>query len=95
MIERVYTYKGEELIVKQVTDYKYVVHNKSKNTVYIVDVIFTGNIRWFSCGCESYRYRKGCKHINTVKEFIEDEELERKIKSIKENTKELMIIDQM
>ena len=29
----------------QVTDYKYIVHNRSNNTVYIVDVIYTSKIR--------------------------------------------------
>jgi len=60
----------------QVTDYKYIVHNRSNNTVYIVDVIYTSKIRWFSCKCESYSYRKGCKHIESVKSYIEDKEIE-------------------
>jgi len=97
MIERVYIHKNrskdEELAVKQVTKYKYVVHNKSKNTVYIVDVIYTYKIRWFSCVCKSYQYNHRCKHIDAVKQYIDDEELEAKINSIKENTKELMCID--
>jgi len=83
---------AEELVVKEVTDKKYVVHNKSKNTVYIVDVVYTGKASWFSCECESFHYRKtNCKHIDAVKWYIEDKEIEAKAKKIAvESTEELM-----
>ena len=57
---------AEELVVKEVTDKKYVVHNKSKNTVYIVDVVYTGKASWFSC----FQFPTGFSHIEEIKAEI-------------------------
>ena len=91
---RVYTNRQgktvEELAVKEVTINKYVIHNK--NSVYIVDVVYTGKAGWFSCECESFNYRKtNCKHIEAVKLYIEDKEIDERIKNVaRESTEELM-----
>jgi len=93
MIERVYAHKNEELVVTQMGRYRYLVYNRMKGTTYFVDVVYTGRIAWFSCECKAFEYRNRCKHIDAVRWFIEDEELERRIRSVRENTEELMCIE--
>jgi hypothetical protein len=99
MLERTYIHevKGrknqyEELVVTQVGKYKYLVYNRMKDTAYYVDVVYTGKIAWFSCECPAYMYNKGkCKHIDAVKQFIEDLKIEKMNKNIAvENTAELI-----
>ena len=82
----------EELVVSQIGKYKYLVYNRMKDTTYYVDVTYTGKIAWFSCECKAFEFNKGrCKHVDTVKQFIEDQKLEDKNKNIaKENTAELI-----
>jgi predicted nucleic acid-binding Zn finger protein len=97
MLERTYireTKKNqyEELAVRQVGKYKYLVRNKTKDTAYYVDVTYTGVFAWFSCECPAFIYNKGkCKHIDAVKQFISDQEIEEMSKNIAvENTAELI-----
>lgn len=74
MIERVYIHKSknrhEELIVLQIGRYRYLVHNRMKDTTYFVNVVYTGKIAWFSCECKAFEYSNRCKHIEAVKGFI-------------------------
>jgi len=99
MLERTYVHevKGrknryEELVVTQVGKYKYLVYNRMKDTAYYVDVTYTGRFTWFSCECKAFEFNKGkCKHVDAVKQFIEDQKLEDINKNIaKENTAELI-----
>jgi len=99
MLERTYIHevKGrknqyEELVVTQVGKYKYLVYNRMKDTAYYVDVTYTGRFTWFSCECKAFEFNKGkCKHVDAVKQFIEDQKLEEMNKNIaKENTAELI-----
>jgi hypothetical protein len=99
MLERTYIHevKGrknqyEELVVTQIGKYKYLVYNRMKDTAYYVDVTYTGVFAWFSCECKAFEFNKGrCKHIDAVKQFIEDQKLEEMSKNIaKENTAELI-----
>jgi predicted nucleic acid-binding Zn finger protein len=102
MLERTYIHevkgKGrknqqyEELVVTQIGKYKYLVYNRMKDTAYYVDITYTGKIAWFSCECPAFMYNKGkCKHVDAVKQFIEDQKLEDINKNIaKENTAELI-----
>jgi len=82
MLERTYAHevnkgKYEELVVTQVGKYRYLVYNRMKDTAYYVDVVYTGKIAWFSCECKAFEFNKGkCKHVDTVKQFIEDQKLE-------------------
>jgi len=93
MIERVYAHKNEELIVTQMSKYRYLVYNRMKETTYFVNIVYTGMVAWFSCECKAFEYRNRCKHIDVVKQYIDDEELEAKLNSIREDTKELICID--
>jgi len=97
MLERTYVHevnkgKYEELVVSQIGKYKYLVYNRMKDTAYYVDVTYTGRFTWFSCECKAFEFNKGrCKHIDAVKQFIEDQKLEEMNKNIaKENTAELI-----
>jgi hypothetical protein len=99
MLERTYVHevkgrknKYEELVVSQVGKYKYLVYNRMKDTAYYVDVTYTGRFTWFSCECKAFEFNKGkCKHIDAVKQFISDQEIEEKIKKVAvENTAELI-----
>jgi len=97
MLERTYVHevnkgKYEELVVSQVGKYKYLVYNRMKDTAYYVNVTYTGRFTWFSCECKAFEFNKGrCKHIDAVKQFIEDQKLEEMNKNIaKENTAELI-----
>jgi len=82
----------EELVVSQIGKYRYLVYNRMKDTAYYVDVVYTGRFTWFSCECKAFEFNKGkCKHVDTVKQFIEDQKLEEMNKNIaKENTAELI-----
>jgi hypothetical protein len=97
MLERTYVHevnkgKYEELVVTQVGKYKYLVYNRMKDTAYYVNVTYTGRFTWFSCECKAFEFNKGkCKHVDAVKQFIEDQKLEEMNKNIaKENTAELI-----
>jgi hypothetical protein len=97
MLERTYIHEVkknqyEELVVSQIGKYKYLVYNRMKDTVYYVDVTYTGRFTWFSCECKAFEFNKGkCKHVDAVKQFIEDQKLEDINKNIaKENTAELI-----
>jgi len=99
MLERTYIHevkgrknKYEELVVTQVGKYKYLVYNRMKDTAYYVDVVYTSKIAWFSCECPAFMFNKGkCKHIDAVKQFISDQEIEEMNKNIAvENTAELI-----
>ena len=97
MLERTYAHevnkgKYEELVVSQIDKYKYLVYNRMKDTAYYVDVTYTGRFTWFSCECKAFEFNKGkCKHIDAVKQFIEDQKLEEMNKNIAvENTAELI-----
>jgi hypothetical protein len=97
MLERTYVHeikKGryEELVVTQMGKYRYLVYNKMKDTVYYVDVVYTGRFAWFSCECKAFEFNKGrCKHIDAVKQFISDQEIEERNKNVAvENTAELI-----
>jgi len=100
MLERTYIHevnkgrknKYEELVVTQVGKYKYLVYNRMKDTAYYVDVTYTGVFAWFSCECKAFEFNKGrCKHIDAIKQFIEDLKIEERNKNIaKENTAELI-----
>jgi hypothetical protein len=82
----------EELVVSQLSKYKYLVHNRMKDTVYYVDAVYTGKFAWFSCECKAFEFNKGkCKHIDVVKQFISDQEIEERNKKVAvENTAELI-----
>jgi hypothetical protein len=82
----------EELVVSQIGKYKYLVYNRMKDTAYYVDITYTGKIAWFSCECPAFMYNKGkCKHVDAVKQFISDQEIEEKTKKVAvENTAELI-----
>jgi hypothetical protein len=99
MLERTYIHevnkgrknKYEELVVTQVGKYKYLVYNRMKDTAYYVDVTYTGKIAWFSCECKAFEYNHKCKHIDAVKQFISDQEIEEINKKVAvENTAELI-----
>jgi len=97
MLERTYVHevnkgKYEELVVTQVGKYKYLVYNRMKDTAYYVAVVYTGKFVWFSCECKAFEFNKGrCKHIDAVKQFIEDQEIEARYKKVAvENTAELI-----
>jgi hypothetical protein len=97
MLERTYVHevkknKYEELVVSQVGKYKYLVYNRMKDTAYYVNVTYTGRFTWFSCECKAFEFNKGrCKHIDAVKQFISDQEIEEMSKNIAvENTAELI-----
>jgi hypothetical protein len=97
MLERTYVHevkknKYEELVVTQVGKYKYLVYNRMKDTAYYVNVTYTGRFTWFSCECKAFEFNKGkCKHIDAVKQFISDQEIEEMSKNIAvENTAELI-----
>jgi len=66
-----------------------------KDTAYYVAVTYTGKFAWFSCECKAFMYNKGrCKHIDAVKQFIEDQEIEEMNKKVAvENTAELIYYD--
>jgi hypothetical protein len=82
----------EELVVSQIGKHKYLVYNKMKDTAYYVDVTYTSKIAWFSCECKAFEYNKGkCKHVDAVKQFIADQEIEEMTKKVAvENTAELI-----
>lgn len=96
MLERTYIHEVkknqyEELVVSQIGKYKYLVYNRMKDTAYYVDVIYTSKITWFSCECKAFEYYHKCKHIDTVKQFITDQEIEERNKKVAvENTAELI-----
>jgi hypothetical protein len=96
MLERTYIHEVkknqyEELVVTQVGKYKYIVYNRMKDTAYYVDVTYTGRFTWFSCECKAFEFNSKCKHIDAVKQFISDQEIEEMSKNIaKENTAELI-----
>jgi hypothetical protein len=96
MLERTYIHEVkknqyEELVVSQVGKYKYLVYNRMKDTAYYVDVVYTGRFTWFSCECKAFEYNHKCKHIDAVKQFISDQEIEERNKKIAvENTAELI-----
>jgi hypothetical protein len=97
MLERTYIHevkknKYEELVVTQIDKYKYLVYNRMKDTAYYVDVTHTGRFTWFSCECKAFESNKGkCKHVDAVKQFISDQEIEEMSKNIAvENTAELI-----
>ena len=96
MLERTYAHevnkgKYEELVVSQIGKYKYLVYNRMKDTAYYVDVVYTGKIAWFSCECKAFEYNHKCKHIDAVKQFISDQEIEEINKKVAvENTAELI-----